>query len=203
MQDSGMNDIYQVVILNRDVSYGSIRIPGRFNDLTGTVTPLCEDPVCTHEWDSGCAFENFLQTSPYTLYDGKFYYMTKDFRDFDLDYYLWCYDLPEGARKLVCEIPFMTGTVSVRTLISGGHMYYTYLESGEQYDIDLSTGMAVHRDETTEDERVLFVCEYDGKKYYLDYGKTTLTAVNKSGARDEVIRRMFVNILFDEKGGRI
>lgn len=167
------------------------------------MTPLCEDPVCTHEWDSGCAFENFLQTSPYTLYDGKFYYMTKDFRDFDSYYYLWCYDLSEGARKLVCEIPFMTGTVSVRTLISGGHMYYTYLESDEQFDIDLSTEKAVHRDETVKDERSLFVCEYKGKKYYLDYEKTTLTAVDKDGTRNEVIRRMFVNVSFDENGGGI
>ena len=202
-KDSGTRDIYQIVLLNKDVSYGSIRVPGKFNVLTGSVTPLCEDPVCTHEWDNGCAFESFQTTSPYTLHNGKFYYTTKDFRDFYSDYFVWCFDLLDGRRGLVCEIPFMTGTVSVRTLISGGHMYYTYLESGEQYDIDLSTGRAVHRDETTENERSLFVCEYKGKKYYLDCEKTALTAVDKAGTRNEVIRRMFANVFFDEKGGRI
>lgn len=198
-KESGIDDIYQVVIL----SCGNTRIPGRFNVLTGSVTPLCEDPVCTHGWDSGCAFENFLQTSPYTLFDGKFYYMTKDFRDFDSDYCFRCYDLFDGGRRIVCEMPFMTGTVSVRTLISGGHLYYTYSETGEQFDVDLSTGKAVHRDETTEEERALFVCEYKGKKYYLDYGKTTLMAVDKSGARSEVMRQMFANAFFDENSGKI
>ena len=47
-------------------------IPAMFNPKSGTMMPLCTDPLCTHGEDSGCAFAGFDQIL--AAEGGKLYY---------------------------------------------------------------------------------------------------------------------------------
>ncbi len=84
--DNSMNDsIYQyisvigesVTVTNQSggiTTYGSPAILSRFNTLTGSVTPLCPDPLCRHVKEDDCPFAD-VQTIH--IYDGMVYFLSR------------------------------------------------------------------------------------------------------------------------------
>lgn len=61
-------DMYQLT----EMTSGGVKTPAKFNAASGTLTPLCTDPLCMHTEDSGCPFARM--TGRVTYHAGSIYF---------------------------------------------------------------------------------------------------------------------------------
>ena len=55
-----------------EMEQDNIYTPALFNPASGTVMPLCTDPICDHSENAGCPFAGYTQI--FTVEDGKLFF---------------------------------------------------------------------------------------------------------------------------------
>ena len=114
-------DMYQLTTM----SSNGVSTPAKFNAGTGTLTSLCEDPLCMHNEESGCPFAQM--TGDVTYYDGNLYFWKQIFPHQSGDTFdsaLMCYDmenasLREIVRRNKLEQVFLDNGYSVSSWSQG------------------------------------------------------------------------------------
>jgi len=106
-------EIYQYTTMEMETytaDYGggqravNVTVPARFNVLTGTLTPLCLDPLCNHFMDSDCAFRGMNPAMPVYESDGKYYFV----RWIVNPYLEWMeYDIQNASLRVILDEPML------------------------------------------------------------------------------------------------
>lgn len=215
-QAPDITDTYQItntiVPIHTAHEDGNIEIPAKFNPATGSMTPLCSDPLCSHGRDSGCPFVGYDTQSPLYYHNGIFYYNYFAFQDtyerklmgVDLDTNevkeIFRYEddilpyLPEGAE-------LSGGTRGNRFGYHWGWQYYTLngeeavfpfrlnLENGELTPREVGSVHPIHR------YKKQYLCVNDGEELYTAiYLADDIDGKNKR----TVISDTLIGITFDD-----
>lgn len=97
-------DTYYITDMGLNVSTahqsGGITVPAKFNAVTGTLTPLCEDPLCTHTVDSDCPFIGYSKNNSY-YEDGILYYWVNRTNTAGFQNELMAYNMETAASHVV------------------------------------------------------------------------------------------------------
>jgi len=143
---------------------GSRVIPVKFNVVTGSVTPLCADPLCDHGRGSGCIFADYMNGGLTAFRNGYFYYETWDFLKPEDPRRLCRYDVESGRVRVIWEIP--GGGCSAYT--GSGMMYIRYYDPETVWQIDLENGKVTELAADFEFPiREASIVSLDGYEYYM------------------------------------
>jgi len=146
------------------------KVPVRFNVLTGNVTALCSDPVCSHTGDSGCVFADM--STHYTVENGHVYFIEQDAMGQNKN--LMDYDMENNTARAVFAMDSTAKSYSIG--LREEYMHYTNRETGESVLVFYDSGES----ESVPAGLNLPFGEYDGKYLFYD-----------SGA-DQIIRGMYL-----------
>ena len=117
-----------------EMEQDNIYTPALFNPASGTVMPLCTDPICDHSENAGCPFAGYTQI--FTVEDGKLYYSVNVSEKKSDGTYLGTayrvYDIESGTVKELCrkaELLRTEGSLSSVGSIAGDWHYIS--QSGD------------------------------------------------------------------------
>lgn len=69
-------DSFSDTLLLTDMKVGDASVPAFFNPATGSMTPLCTDPLCDHTYTSGCPFAGYNTVWEPHYYNGSIYFLS-------------------------------------------------------------------------------------------------------------------------------
>ncbi|MBQ4575560.1 MAG: hypothetical protein IJA85_10280 [Clostridia bacterium] len=150
------------------INYGSPPILSRFNTLTGSVTPLCADPLCRHVKEDDCPFADVERIH---VYNGMVYFLSR---------YHDTSTIPSAYRARVCSydpINTKTAVLYEYELTGGGYRFgenLFFVTTRDQEDtehtvsVDLVSGKVTKLPNNTEAPSFI----YDNRYYYYDDSNT-------------------------------
>lgn len=107
----------------------------KLNVLDGTLTPLCNDPLCDHTYDSGCPLCGYDMGC---VWNGTLYFTARSSAAVSKPDELRAYDFDTSAVKLVCRLPEIPASGGGTLGFRGGYFCQDYTASDEDFSIHYS-----------------------------------------------------------------
>ncbi len=170
--------LYQITTMfcavNTQTQTGAVKVPAKFNVQTGSLTPLCTDPLCPHSHDSGCPFANMTGDAIHYENNCVYYQRLKDFTSHEKLFMK--YDLESGDATVLFEFskadeyrPDSKPTTGYRTIVREGHFWYIALNDERKPVVTVRVRLSDGKTEVLEEVPNIPFSQYE--KQFLFYGE--------------------------------
>lgn len=130
-------DSFSDTLLLTDMKVGDASVPAFFNPATGSMTPICTDPLCDHTYTSGCPFAGYNTVWEPHYYNGSIYFLSMQTFGKPDDFAVMRYDMDSAEVTELIDMKKLEKYIPDDVHESGGQSfgfngsYFRYTIRGE------------------------------------------------------------------------